>query len=199
MSTFEWMELQTLTSDINAARTRLAAARANKDNRLARMLEQEIAAAEQRRDHLLANITTQLAGADEKQPAASRDPDPGRESEAAEDGPVQGDAEQPPVEIVDARVGGGTAAAAKADSVKGDITVWNQLTPGDLARAGEELATRRAEILARHAAELQALDADQNQLEGLEQAIGAFMRRFTQPASEASVVMLGEERESRRA
>src|SRR4051794_4141562 len=143
MSSFEWMELQTLTSDINAARTRLAAARANKDNRLARMLEQEIAAAEKRRDHLLANITTQLAGADEKQ-SASWDADPGRESEAAEDGPVQGEAEQPSVEIVDARVGGGTAAAAKADNVKGDITVWNQLTPGDLARAGEELAMRRA-------------------------------------------------------
>src|SRR5205085_6381300 len=73
MGSFEWMELQTLTSDINASRSRLAAARANKDNRLVRMLEAEITAAEQRRDNLLAHITTNLAGGAEpaqNQPAA---------------------------------------------------------------------------------------------------------------------------------
>jgi hypothetical protein len=68
MSSFEWMELQTLTSDIAASRSRLAAARSAKDNRLARVLEQEITAAERRRDGLLANITDQVAGADEPAP-----------------------------------------------------------------------------------------------------------------------------------
>jgi len=198
MSSFEWMELQTLTSDINAARTRLATARANKDNRLARMLEQEITAAEKRRDHLLTNITTQLA-ADSASAAAGQDPDLGRELDAAEDSPVEGDGEQPSAELVDAPVGRGAAAAAKADSVGGDIIVWNQLTPSDLARAKEELAERRAEILARHAEEMKAFDADQNQLDGLEQAIDAFLSRFAQPAADAAVVRLGEERESRRA
>ena len=42
MSSYEWMELQTLTSDIAASRSRLVAARSAKDNRLARVLEQEI-------------------------------------------------------------------------------------------------------------------------------------------------------------
>lgn len=201
MSSFEWMELQTLTSDINAARTRLATARANKDNRLARMLEQEITAAEKRRDHLLTNITTQLAADSEAGPAG-QDPELGRELDAAEDSPVEGDGEQPSAELVDAPVGRGAAAAAAAakdDSVGGDIIVWNQLTPSDLARAKEEIAERRAEILARHAEELKTLDADQNQLDGLEQAIGAFLSRFAQPAAEGAVVRLGEERESRRA
>jgi hypothetical protein len=198
MSSFEWMELQTLTSDINAARTRLATARANKDNRLARMLEQEITAAEKRRDHLLTNITTQLAADSESDPAG-QDPDLGRELDAAEDSAVEGDGEHQSAELVDAPVGRGAAAAAKADSVGGDIIVWNQLTPSDLARAKEELAERRAEILARHAEEMKAFDADQNQLDGLEQAIDAFLSRFAQPAADAAVVRLGEERESRRA
>jgi len=122
--------------------------------------------------------------------------------DAAEDSPVEGDGEQPSAEIVDAPVGRGAAAAAaaaKADSLGGDIIVWNQLTPSDLARAKEELAERRAEILARHAEELKTFDADQNQLDGLEQAIDAFLSRFAQPAAEGAVVTLGEERESRRA
>ena len=61
MSSYEWMELQTLTSDIAASRARLVAARSAKDNRLARVLEQEISEAERRRDLLLANITDQVA------------------------------------------------------------------------------------------------------------------------------------------
>src|SRR5687767_6043726 len=73
MSSYEWMELQTLTSDIAASRARLAAARSAKDNRLARVLEQEIGEAERRRDLLLANITNQVASPTE----ASARPDPG--------------------------------------------------------------------------------------------------------------------------
>jgi hypothetical protein len=72
MSSYEWMELQTLTSDIAASRSRLVAARSAKDNRLARVLEQEIGEAERRRDLLLANITDQVAGQDE--PASSAEP-----------------------------------------------------------------------------------------------------------------------------
>ena len=224
MSSFEWMELQTLTSDINAARTRLATARASKDNRLARMLEQEITAAEKRRDHLLVHITTELAGVPDAdaQPAAGQDTDLGPVSAAAEDGPVEettveegpgeertveaspveGDGERQSAEIVEApagRAASGFASAPRAASVEGELIVWNQLTPGDLLRAKDELAARRTDLLARHAEELKALDADQNQLDGLEQAIGAFLQRFTQPTSEGAVVMLGEQRESRRA
>src|SRR6478735_3747153 len=65
MSSYEWMELQTLTSEIAASRARLVAARSAKDNRLARVLEQEIGEAERRRDLLLSNITDQVAGQDE--------------------------------------------------------------------------------------------------------------------------------------
>src|SRR5436190_22718024 len=86
MSSYEWMELQTLTSDIAASRARLAAARSSRDNRLARVLEQEIGEAERRRDLLLANITNQVASPTEASPqpqAAAADTSPTVDSAAA--------------------------------------------------------------------------------------------------------------------
>jgi hypothetical protein len=72
MGTYDWMELQTLTNDIAAARARLAAARATKDIGKARGLEEEIARAEAQRDRLLAHITTNLVAAPEPPPPAKR-------------------------------------------------------------------------------------------------------------------------------
>jgi hypothetical protein len=42
----------------------------------------------------------------------------------------------------------------------------------------EELQARRSEMLARHAGELTALDADEAELTVLEQAIGELVRKF---------------------
>lgn len=206
MGSFEWMELQTITSDISASRTRLSAARANKDNRLARMLEEEIAAAEKRRVELLAHITTHLADVPEgaARGAAMEASDPGRAAPAGDE-KFEGkfnetEGEQPPLELVDRIVGTGTplpASAPNPDSLEGGITVWDQLTPGDIERARNELDSRRAEMLARHAEELKTLDADQSQLDGLEQAIDGFLRRFNLASQAGAVVQLGDERESR--
>src|SRR5512135_540731 len=65
MGSYEWMELQTLTSEIAASRSRLVAARSKRDHGRARALEEEIAAAELRRDRLLAYISTNLASVPE--------------------------------------------------------------------------------------------------------------------------------------
>jgi len=75
--------------------------------------------------------------------------------------------------------------------------VWNELTPGDLERAKREIELRRAETLARHAAELQALEQDQGELDALVQAIEAFTRKFSLTPPKAEVVALDEERELR--
>ena len=79
--------------------------------------------------------------------------------------------------------------------------MWDKLTPADLNRAQNELGGRRTELLARHAEEMKALEGEQTELESLEQAIQAFLRRFNPSAAEAdaegSVVKLGEERELR--
>ena len=75
MGSFEWMELQTLTGEITNSRSRLAAARNKKDMALAKVLEEEIASAEERRNQLLAHISTNLAD----------DPDADSPGGAAED------------------------------------------------------------------------------------------------------------------
>ncbi len=207
MGSFEWMELQTLTSDITAARSRLAAARSTKDHRVARELEAEIAAAEARRARLLAHITSHLAGAPEPAP----DPETTEDADAHRAlAPVgvpprdQSDGEEPSGELVDRTLGESAAppaAAPKADNREGEIIVWDQLTPGDIGRAKAELDGRRVAMLARHAEELNGLDADQTQLDGLERAIDAFVGKFhpssRQSAPECDVVTLGEERELR--
>ena len=197
MGSFEWMELQTLTSDINASRSRLAAARANKDNRLVRVLEAEITAAEQRRDSLLAHITTNLAGSGEpaqNQPAAKAvaDAEPAaavaelEEPAAAAEAEAPVPAEQPAEESTagdsadQAGANGAltvVAAAPETGSVEGGGIVWDQLTPSDIERAQAEIGVRRAEMLARHAEELKALEAEQVELEGLEKAINTFLQR----------------------
>src|SRR6266851_2281727 len=137
MGSFEWMELQTLTSDINTSRSRLAQARSSKDHRLIRLLEAEIAAAEARRDRLLAHITTHLA--DDTEPAADiatrKDADlvaaaPTGEKPAGDDDAGAG----PSRELVASPGETGAASAAPARAaggVKGGSVVWDQLTPSD--------------------------------------------------------------------
>src|SRR5437764_1059602 len=60
MSSFEWMELQTLTNDIELARSRLVEARKSGDRGRVTGLEEEITRAESRRLQLLAHISTNI-------------------------------------------------------------------------------------------------------------------------------------------
>ena len=200
MSSFEWMELQTLTADIAASRSRLTAARSAKDNRLTRILEQEISSAERRRDQLLANITNQVADAGE--PAA----EPEATGVAAAPGfvdaaPAAEQTDEPDSPPSASYEPASHSAGSPARNPEGDTAVWDQLTPGDIENAKSELAGRRAEMLARHAEELKALDADQNQLDTLAEAIELFARKFKVAAQgetpNAAVVTLEEERELR--
>ena len=205
MSSYDWMELQTLTSDIAASRARLVAARSAKDSRLARVLEQKIGEAERRRDRLLANITDQVAS-----PAdASLHPEPATEEapltlEPAATVVPENDQPEQPVTSPDepaAEMVVSHPAAPQAVRTEGESAVWDQLTPDDIQNAKNELAGRRAEMLARHAEELKAVDADQGQLDTLAEAIELFARKFKLPAQteapNADVVTLEEERELR--
>ena len=73
--------------------------------------------------------------------------------------------------------------------------VWDQLTPADVERAKHDIDLRRVEMLERHAAELKGLEADRAEVDAVEQAIGAFIRKFGLPSAE--VVPLNPERNSR--
>ena len=224
MSSFEWMELQTLTSEIAAARSRLAAARSKKDIGRSRALEEEIRAAEGRRDRLLAHISTNLATAAEPaslaaakagRRSAATAPDEDAASDEAAPEPEAAELEaaeleaagqelvapesvsqepvnqepvsqepvgQEPVDRIVETAAAPPAPVPKADSVEGGIMAWDQLTPGDIDRAKHDLGVRRAEMLARHAAELQGLEADQVELDTLERAIEAFAKKFAKGA-----------------
>ena len=71
--------------------------------------------------------------------------------------------------------------------------MWDRLTPGDIERVKAEVGERRAEILARHAEELEGLDNDQVFVKTLEQAIKTFVQKFNRSsAADAIVTPRGE-------
>jgi hypothetical protein len=201
MGSFEWMELQTLTSEITAARSRLSGARSSKNAGRIRGLEEEIAAAEARRTGLLAHITTNLAGtprsASGPHPTDDDDAAPAPAEEAQRDA-VEAELQSgPPANQNPGNDAASPAASPNPDSAEGGCIMWDRLTPGDIASATNALGARRAEVLARHAAELNGLDADQTQLESLERAIEAFVQKLNRMASEGGVATLEDDRDLR--
>jgi len=188
MSSFEWMELQGLTNDIELSRSRLVEARSRGDRGRTRALGEEIEKAEKSRSQLLAHISTNLVmipepaskgkGAVGSRQASVRvtkaSPDEVEEKPAA--GEVVS-APEPAQPSKASEAAGFRPASAKPDNPEGGITVWDQLKPSDIERVKNELGTQRAEMLARHAEELKKLEAERNQLETLEQAIEMFLRK----------------------
>ena len=79
-----------------------------------------------------------------------------------------------------------------AATLEGVVAVWDQLTRADVERVKRELGLRRAELLSRHADELRALDAQQTEIDTLEQTIDAFARRFNIAGAEVVVPFEGE-------
>jgi hypothetical protein len=56
--------------------------------------------------------------------------------------------------------------------------MWTELNRADIERVKQQLQTRRSDMLARHAAELAALDLEETELTVLEEAIEALVRKF---------------------
>jgi hypothetical protein len=56
--------------------------------------------------------------------------------------------------------------------------MWTELTRADIERVKQQLQTRRSDMVARHAAELAALDAEETELTVLEEAIDSLVRKF---------------------
>ena len=226
MQSYEWMELQTLTAEIATTRSRLVAARSKRDQGRIRALQEEITAAEARRDRLLAYISTNLAKVPEnvrppegiegtklrealasaaavdetewdQAAAEQRTTEPEDQAVAAPE-PFQEEAEEEPrltepADLVIASAAAAPASTPEADITRGGFMAWDQLTPVDIERAKHEIGVQRAEMLSRHAEELRALEADQTQVEGLEQAVAAFFQKL----GKAEVVKLDEQRELR--
>jgi hypothetical protein len=174
MSKFEWMELETLSSEIAHSQSRLDAARRTKNHGLVNLLQREVAEARERRARVLADITKGLGVVGHARSASSP-----VQMQKIEPQEARG-AQQQDEQVVALT---GTALASSEptlspDPTKGVATVWDKLTRADVERVKQGLSTRRSELLARHAEELKALDSEQTEIDVIERAIGAFASKF---------------------
>ena len=187
MSKFEWMELETLSSEITHTQSRLDAARTTKNLGLVQLLERELADALKKRAQVLADITKGLGFTGPKPKLVTK---PVSEPKGATE-------EQPP-SITDVKpqpldTTGSDDPTINADTKKGTDVMWDKLTAADLERVKRGLSSRRSEMLARHAEELKALEAEQSEIDVIEKAIAAFTQKF-KLASGAEVVPFDGER-----
>jgi hypothetical protein len=174
MNKFEWMELETLSSEITHSQSRLDAARRTENHGLVNLLQREIAEATERRARVLAEITKGLGFSGHARSTSSPVP-------MQKMGPQEAKGAQQQDEQVEALTRTALASPEpilSPDQAKGVATVWDKLTRADVERAKQGLVTCRSELLARHAEELKALDAEQTEIDVIERAIGAFASKF---------------------
>jgi len=189
VSKFEWMELETLSNEIAHTQSRLDAARATKHLGLVQLLERELADALKKRAQVLSDITnglgfvgprpklvTEPVSQPEQAVVKQHDNPSVRQSEGV---PVQQPASAREIQPRPVNATTGSDHPAPSPSTeKGVAQMWDKLTVADIERVKRGLATRRAEILARHAEELKALEADQNEIDVFEKAIATFAQKF---------------------
>jgi len=182
MGSFDWMELDTLTREIEHTQSRLGAARGTRNHGLVTLLEREIADAAKRRFRVLADITNALGGSANTKPYQR--PTLVREAQLinTEGEQTAEKHRQPPQHAENAEpfttgslVSPGSLQPPSSDGV---AAMWDRLTAADIEQAKRTIVNRRAEMLARHAEELKALDAEQSEINTIEQAIDAFARKF---------------------
>jgi hypothetical protein len=183
MGSFDWLELDTLTRDIEHTQGRLDAARATSNYGLITLLERQIAEASERRSRVLADITKALGGSTSVKPYLR--PIVVREAQLVHAGGEPSavrQVEEEPQRAAKVEPGTtGTVGLAKSPglSIKEGVPVmWDRLTAADIEQAKRSVTNRRSEMLARHAEELKALDAEQTEISAIEQAINAFARKF---------------------
>jgi len=187
MSKFEWVELETLSAEVAHLQSRIDAARVTKNYGLVQLLEREIAAATERRTRVLADITKGLSNA----LPIGRQP---KGIPVSAQQPEQPDQKQK-IDIENETTLANNAPSANprvTTGTTGDLIMWDKVTADDLESVKRGVATRRAEMLARHAGELKALETEQAEIDAVEKAVAVFTQKFK--LTSAEVVPLGKER-----
>jgi hypothetical protein len=209
MALSDWTELENLSGEIAESQSRLTAARSTQNHGLVKLLERQISEAEKWRDRLLSQITARLTAS--PGPAAGRRRDPAPvQTEPQKPAGAEALIVEPAVEIAAPIVEASVAPLVEAgieitpteiaspepapiaETLEGVAAVWDQLTRADLERVKRELGLRRAELLSRHAEELRALDAQQTEIDTLEQTVDAFARKFNIAGGEVVVPFEGD-------
>jgi hypothetical protein len=187
MSKLAWVELETLSTEVTHLQSRIDAARASKNYGTIRLLEREMSEVSERRNRVLADITKEFGGV---HPVGQ----PPGDTLAHDAHPDHEHEQQQSVSKSDAKDPRDLASAqSQVTSTMGDLSMWDELTTADLERVKRGLATRRSEMLARHAEELKSLEAEQSEIDVIEKAIAAFTQKFKLTTS-AEVIPLEAER-----
>src|SRR6476659_6487307 len=163
MSKFEWVELETSSAEVAHLQSRIDAARTTKNYGLVQLLEREIGAATERRARVLADITKGLGNALPIGRQPKELPVPERQPEQPE--------EEQEIDINNETIPVNNAPSAKpavTTGTTGDLIMWDKVTADDLENVKRGVATRRAEMLARHAGELKALETEQAEIDAVE-------------------------------
>jgi hypothetical protein len=121
--------------------------------------------------------------AEDRNSAPEREWGAGDAVASADVGSAADPVEETPPSAGDVSANADPAPATSSESEKRGTIMWGKLTPLDIERAVGEVARRRQETLARHARELEELDADESQVAALKQAIEAFAQKFKSPAN----------------
>ena len=197
MSKFEWMELESISNEIAHAQSRLDAARATKNMGLVQLLEREVAAAAKRRAQVLADITNKLdvrrSARPKPQLVAAQAPE---QTSATPQQPEQTQSQEPTQAQQSAQTQSQRVASDEpvpsADIKQGDDSMWDKVTSADIERVKRALASRRSELLARHAEELKALEAEQAEIDVFEKAIAVFTEKFKLTSTAEIIPIEGE-------
>jgi PAS domain-containing protein len=190
MISFEWLEFETLSRDIADLDDQFSAAKATKNHGRMRALEPQLEATKERRAKALTAITRRAASA-VAEPAPKSDKATLVAQAAIENAPTSV-SNRSASELTDHVTENAASIGIQSFDSKGDIIVWDRMTPELLGQAKRELVCRRAAMLARHAEEFKILDLDQDQIEALDRAINAFAQKFNLLAAGGEVVKLGE-------
>ena len=194
MSSFEWIELESLSLEISNAEARLAEALAGNLVHVAKDVETQIANAKARRERLVEAISQNAASLAISEGAAGQMVEIGEHGlpELPADDVIPAEVISNPVTQADP-----TPVAPVGQTNDGAARLWEQLGSRVLARATQDLQLRRSAMLARHAEELKVLEAEQDEIEALEQAIAAFARKSARQPEGGDIVQLDEERDLR--
>jgi hypothetical protein len=64
--------------------------------------------------------------------------------------------------------------------------MWEKITKADIQEARQRLDLRRAEMLSRHAEEIESMDAQLRDIESFERIVAAFFEEHMSPENQAS-------------
>jgi hypothetical protein len=140
MSKLGWVELETLSTEVTHLQSRIDAARGSKNYGMVRLLEREMAEVSERRNRVLAEITTGLSDAapSGQQPTTipakegqSKGADQQKESALNIAAPAPAPTNPTSLD-----------PALAATDTAGDTTMWDKLTAADFERIKRGLTTR---------------------------------------------------------